>query len=212
MKATAKEARPGAAGEEGLLDLFAGRAFTVRALTLVCLFLLFAAALGPILAIYLLHEPERAIIVSDDGTVTIARLQRFKETLALPKIAAAQAARAMLDRTPNGIEDNDAIDLMFARAAKDKLADFLKAQGPIFREYGYHQKAEIAATEIAADPDGTYRARVTGQLIRAGVFNDAPKLDRINFTLVLYFFRNENAVVNRQYPLGVWNFDYRESR
>jgi hypothetical protein len=212
MRASAKEAGPGDAGEEGLLDLFATRAFTIRILALICLFLLVAAALGPILAIYLLHEPERAVIVNDDGTVTIARLQRFKEALALPKIAASQAARAMLDRTPGGIEDNDAVDLMFARAAKDKLAELLKAQGPIFRDYGYHQKAEIAATEIVADPDGTYRARVTGQLIRAGVFNDAPKLDRLNFTLVLYFFRNENAVVNRQYPLGVWNFDYLESR
>jgi len=212
MKSAAKETSQSDAGEEGLLDLFATRAFTVRALALACIFLLFAAALGPILAIYLLHEPERAVIVSDDGTVTIARLQRFKEALELPKIAAAQAARAMLDRTPSGIEDNDAIDLMFARAAKDKLADFLKAQGPIFRDYGYHQKAEIAATDITADPDGTYRAKVTGQLIRAGVFNDAPKLDRLNFTLVLYFFRNETAVVNRQYPLGVWNFDYLESR
>ena len=120
--------------------LFASRAFTVRVLALACLFLLFAAALGPLLAIYLLHEPERAVIVSDDGTVTIARLQRFQEALGLPKIAAGQAARAMLDRTPDGIEDNDAIDLMFSRTAKDKLAEFLKSQAAVFREYGYHQK------------------------------------------------------------------------
>ena len=212
MTAPANRPKSGDAGEEGLFDLFASRAFTVRVLALTCVFLLFATALGPVLTIYLLHEPERAVIVSDDGTVTIARLQRFRAALALPKIAAGQAARAMLDRTPAGIEDNDAIDLMFARTAKDKLADFLKAQRPVFREYGYHQKAEIAETEIVADSDGTYRARVTGQLIRTGVFNEEPKLDRLNFMLILYFFRNENAVVNRQYPIGVWNFDYSESR
>ena len=212
MNAPADKPASGGAGEEGLFDLFASRVFTVRLLGLACVFLLFAAALGPILTVYLLHAPERAVIVSDDGTVTIARLQRFREALALPKIAAGQAARAMLDRTPAGIEDNDTIDLMFSRTAKDKLADFLKAQEAVFREYGYHQKAEIAATEIVADPDGTYRARVTGQLIRTGVFNEGPKLDRLNFMLILYFFRNENAVVNRQYPLGVWNFDYSESR
>jgi hypothetical protein len=212
MKAPAHKPASGGAGEEGLFDLFASRVFTVRLLGLACLFLLFAAALGPILTVYLLHEPERAVIVSDDGTVTIARLQRFREALALPKIAAGQAVRAMLDRTPAGIEDNDTIELMFSRTARDKLADFLKAQEAVFREYGYHQKAEIAGTEIVADPDGTYRARVTGQLIRTGVFNEGPKLDRLNFMLILYFFRNENAVVNRQYPLGVWNFDYSESR
>jgi hypothetical protein len=212
MSAPANKATSGDAGEEGLFDLFASRVFTIRVLALSCILLLFAAALGPILAIYLLHEPERAVIVSDDGTVTIARLQRFREALGLPKIAAGQAARALLDRTPAGIEDNDAIDLMFSRAAKDKLAEFLKSQGPVFREYGYHQKAEIAATEIVADSDGTYRARVTGQLIRTGVFDEAPKLDRLNFMLILYFFRNENAVVNRQYPIGIWNFDYSESR
>lgn len=212
MKPLAKAPRRGEAGEEGLFDLFASRAFTVRVLVLTCLGLAVAAALGPILAIYLLHEPERAVIVSDDGTVTIARLQRFKEALALPKIAAEQAARAMLDRTPAGIEDTDAIDLMFSRSARGKLTDFVKGQREVFQEYGYHQKAEIAATEVVADPDGTYRARVTGQLIRAGVFEGTAKLDRLNFTLVLYLFRNEQAVANKQYPLGVWNFDYHESR
>jgi hypothetical protein len=212
MTAATSKAKSGAAGEEGLFDAFASRAFTVRVLALACVFLLFAAALGPLLTVYLLHEPERVVIVSEDGTVTIARLQRSREALGLPKIAAGQAARAMLDRTTGGIEDTDAIDLMFSRTAKEKLTEFVKSQAAVFREYGYHQKVEIAATEIAADTDGSYRARVTGQLIRAGVFNDTPKLDRLNFTLVLYFFRNESAVINRQYPLGVWNFDYSESR
>lgn len=212
MTAATSKVNSGAAGEEGLFDAFASRAFTVRVLALACVFLLFAAALGPLLTVYLLHEPERVVIVSEDGTVTIARLQRSREALGLPKIAAGQAARAMLDRTTGGIEDTDAIDLMFSRTAKEKLTEFVKSQAAVFREYGYHQKVEIAATEIAADTDGSYRARVTGQLIRAGVFNDTPKLDRLNFTLVLYFFRNESAVINRQYPLGVWNFDYSESR
>lgn len=212
MSAATAKTRTDEAGEEGLFDLFANRAFTVRVLALACLFLLFAAALGPLMTVYLLHEPERVVIVSEDGTVTIARLQRSREALGLPKIAAGQAARAMLDRTTGGIEDTDAIDLMFSRAAKEKLGDFVKSQAEVFREYSYHQKAEIAAIEVAADTDGSYRARVTGQLIRAGIFNDTPKLDRLNFTLVLYFFRNASAVVNRQYPLGVWNFDYSESR
>mgnify|MGYP001557715823 FL=1 len=101
---------------------------------------------------------------------------------------------------------------MFNPAGREKLTSLVKNQEPVFREYSYHQKAEIQTTEIAADPDGTYRAKVQGQLIRTGVFNQAPKLDKLNFSLVLFLFRNANAVVNRQYPLGVWNFDYSESR
>jgi hypothetical protein len=207
-----KPSQPSEAGEEGLFDLFASRAFTVRVLAVACLFFMLAAALGPILTLYLAHEPERVAVVEGDGTVTIARLQRYKDALAFDKLAATQAVRAMLDRTPEGIEDNDTVDLMFNQAGKDKLADLIKAQAPILREYGYHQKAEIQSTEIAADPDGSYRARVKGQLIRAGVFNQAPKLDRLGFTLILYLFHNRNADLNRQYPLGVWNFDYSESR
>jgi hypothetical protein len=207
-----KPSRPSEAGEEGLFDVFANRAFTVRILAVACLFFMLASALGPILALYVAHEPERVAVVGDDGTVTIARLQRFKEALAFQKIAANQAARAMLNRTPEGIEDADTIDLMFNQVGRDKLTDLMKSQAPILREYGYHQKAEIQSTEIAADPDGSFRARVKGQLIRAGVFNEAPKLDRLTFTLILYLFRNGNADLNRQYPLGVWNFDYSESR
>lgn len=199
-------------GEEGLFDHFTGRALTVRLLTVACLFFMAAAALGPMLALYLSHEPERVAVISEDGTVTITRLRRFKDALLLQKMAAAQAAHVLLDRTPEGVEDADTLDLMFNQAGKDKVAALAKAQAAVFREFGYHQKAEIESTEIAADPDGSFRARLKGQLIRAGVFNDEPKLDRLSFTLILYLFRNGNAEVNRQYPLGVWNFDYSESR
>ncbi|HWA09510.1 MAG TPA: hypothetical protein VG838_08685 [Opitutaceae bacterium] len=207
-----KPPRASDAGEEGLFDVFANRVFTIRILTVACLFFMLTSALGPILALYVAHEPERVAVVGDDGTVTIARLQRFKNALAFHKIAATQAARAILNRTPDGIEDTDTIEVMFNQAGRDKLADLIKSQASILKEYGYHQKAEIQSTEIAADPDGSYRARVKGQLIRAGVFNEAPKLDRLSFTLILYLFRNGNADLNRQYPLGVWNFDYSESR
>ena len=204
--------RPADTGEEGLLDLFANRVLTVRLLSVACLFFMLTSAIGPLVAVYLTHEPERVAVISEDGTVTIARLQRFQHALALQKLAANQAAYALLNRGPAGIEDNDTIDLMFNPAGKEKLANLLKTQEPVFREYGYHQKAEIQSTEITADPDGSFRARIQGQLIRAGVFNQAPKLDRLNFSLILFLFRNENAVANRHYPLGVWNFDYSESR
>jgi hypothetical protein len=199
-------------GEEGLFDAFANRVFTVRVLSVACLFLLLTSAVGPLVAVYLTHEPERALVIADDGTVTIARLQRFKDALSFQKLAANQAASALLNRNPTGGDDTDTVDLMFNAAGKDKLAALLKSQDAVFREYSYHQKAEIQTTEITADPDGSFRARLQGQLIRTGVFNQAPKLDKLNFTLILYLFRNPNAVSNRQYPLGVWNFDYSESR
>ena len=198
--------------EEGLFDAFANRVFTVRVLSVACLFFMFTSAIGPIVTVYLSHEPERVVVIADDGTVTIARLQRFKNALAFHKLAANQAAYALLNRSPSGLDDTDTVELMFNPAGKEKLASLVKNQEPTFREYSYHQKAEIQTTEIAADPDGSYRARVQGQLIRTGVFNQAPKLDKLNFTLVLFLFRNANAVANRQYPLGVWNFDYSESR
>jgi len=204
--------RPPETGEEGLLDLFANRAFTVRVLAVACLFFMLTSAVGPILALYVAREPERVAIVDSDGTVTLTRLQRYRDAFLFHKMAATQAARAMLNRTPDGVEDSDTIGLMFNQAGKDKLADLVKSQTPVLREFDYHQKAEIQSTEIAADPDGSYRARVKGQLIRAGVFNESPKLDRLNFTLLLYLFRNTNAALNKQYPLGVWNFDYSESR
>ena len=204
--------RPPETGEEGLLDLFASRAFTVRVLAVACLFFMLTSAVGPILALYVAREPERVAIVDSDGTVTLTRLQRYRDAFLFHKMAATQAARAMLNRTPDGVEDSDTVGLMFNQAGKDKLADLVKSQTPVLREFDYHQKAEIQSTEIAADPDGSYRARVKGQLIRAGVFNESPKLDRLNFTLLLYLFRNTNAALNKQYPLGVWNFDYSESR
>lgn len=204
--------KPADAGEEGIFDLFADRLLTVRMLSIACLFFMLTSAVGPLVAVYLTREPERVAVIGEEGTVTIARLQRFQHALAFHKLAANQAAYALLNRGPAGIEDTDTIDVMFNPSGKVKVTSLLKTQEPVFREYSYHQKAEIQSTEIAADPDGSFRARVQGQLIRTGVFNQAAKLDKLNFSLILSLFRNENAVVNRHYPLGVWNFDYSESR
>lgn len=198
--------------DEGLFDRLANRAFTVRILAAACLLFMLLSALGPLAAIYLLHEPERVAVAFGDGSVTITRLLRYQDALSWHKLTVNDDARAMLNRGPAGLDDTDLIDLCFNDKAKVKLAELLKNQEPVFREYGYHQKAEIESTEIAADPDGTFRARVMGQLIRTGVYNQALKGDTLRFTLILYLFRNENAVMNQKHPLGVWNFDYTESR
>lgn len=198
--------------DEGVLDRIANHVFTVRILAALVVIFMVAAAIGPIATVYLLHEPERVAIPAADGSVTITRLLRFKDAFAFHQLAAKQQALAMLNRGPEGIDDQDIIDLCFNAKAKDKLAGWLKDQASTFREYSYHQKAEIASIEIASDPDGSYRARVQGQLIRTGAFNNAPKIDSLKFTLILYLFRNDSAAVNQKYPLGVWNFDYSESR
>ena len=204
--------RPFTSDEEGLFDRLANRAFTVRLLAGACLLFMLLAALGPLATIYLLHEPERVALAFGDGTVTITKLQRYQEALDLQKLTANDDARAMLNRGPGGLDDTDLIELCFSPPAKAKLAEFTKSQDAVFRDYSYHQKAEIEATEIAADPDGSFRARLTGQLIRTGVYNQALKGDTLRFTLILYLFRNPNAALNQKYPLGVWNFDYTESR
>ncbi len=205
-------ARPFTPDEEGLIDRLASRAFTVRILAGACLFFMVLAALGPLVTVYLLHEPERVAVAFGDGTVTITKLQRYQEALDLLKLTANDDARAMLNRGPAGLDDPDLLELCFNTDARAKLADLVKNQDPVFQEYSYHQKVEIASTEIAADPDGTYRARLMGQLIRTGVYNQALKGDTLRFTLILYLFRNQNAALNQKYPLGVWNFDYTESR
>jgi hypothetical protein len=198
--------------DEGLFDRLANRALTVRLLAATCLVLMMLAALGPLATVYLLHEPERVAVAFGDGTVTITRLLRYQEALSWHKLVVNENARALLSRGPAGLDDQDMIELCFNDQAKAKLAELLKNQEPIFREYSYHQKPEIESTEIAADPDGTYRARIMGQLIRTGTYNNSLKGDTLRFTLILYLFRNQNAAINQKYPLGVWNFDYSESR
>lgn len=211
MKTSAK-AVPSLQTDEGVFDTLANRVLTVRVLAFACLFFAAVAVLGPLFVLYLAHEPQLVAIPNADGSVTITVLQRFKDAIAFHKIAANQAALSMLDRNPDGLDDTDVIDLMFNKQARDKLTTLLQNQQQTFHDYGYHQKAEIQSTEIAADPDGTFRARVMGQLIRTGTYNETAKLDKLNFTLILYLFRNKDAAINARYPLGVWNFDYSESR
>jgi hypothetical protein len=207
-----KPKKPGNHGEEGVFDVLANRALTVRLLVFTTVLFMAVSVIGPLLTVYICHEPQLVAIVNYTGSVTITPLQRFKDALAFHKIAANQATLAMLNRNPDGLDDTDLIDLMFNPKAHDKLTQLLQDQQPNFTEYSYHQKAEIQTTEIAADPDGSLRARVKGQLIRVGVFNDAAKLDRVSFTLILYLFRNNDAATNQKYPLGIWNFDYSEVR
>ena len=199
-------------GDEGVLDTLANRGMLIRGLALACLFFVLTSALGPIVTVYIMREPQNVAIPWEDGSVTITRLRRFDEAFAFHRLTANDVARAMLLRSPTGLDDPDTISLLFNEKARLKLEQLVKDQDATFRDYGYHQKCEIGSTEIASDPDGTFRARVKGQLIRTGVFNQQLKADRLNFTLIVSLFRNDKAAYNKKFPLGVWNFDYSESR
>lgn len=200
--------RPAPTGTEGALDTISKGVFGIRALSFLCLFLLFTNIVTPILIVQLLREPVYIIDPAADGSVTITRAQRFRDALFFVKQSAGQAARAMFLRGPRGLDDTDTIDLMFNRAAKDKLDALLQSEQSVFTMYGYHQKPELGTVEVAADPNGSFRAKVTGQLVRTGTFNGMAKEDAVPFTLILSFFRNNDVALNQRYPLGIWDFDY----
>jgi hypothetical protein len=200
------------ASDEGVFDILANRILSVRILMIACLFFMFTTALGPITTIYIMREPQTVVQVNGDGSVTISPQIRFRDAIAFHKVSANLDALTMLNRGPDGLDSMDIIDLCFNSDAKEKLKQLLDGQKALFTEFSYHQKAEISATDVIVDTDNTLRARVQGQLIRTGVFNGRPKLDSLKFEIIFSLFRNQDAATNQKYPIGVWDFDYRESR
>lgn len=152
----------------------------------------------------------RDYVTALDGADTVVRspLLRFTEARRVHGKEAQRAARAFLNRSPEGFDDPDLLEDMFLANAFEKARQHLTAEAEERAVKRLHQKAEIETTEILKTSEQGFLVEVTGQLVRAGVFQNRSFAETVPFKLSMRLLRNPDLTKNSRYLTAVSEFRY----
>jgi hypothetical protein len=167
-----------------------------------------AALIEPHFLIRSLKEREHVVVLDPAGTYHIAPLLRFADARGLHAQQSSLAATAFLERGPKGADHPELLDQLFLKPARDKARKQIESEAPEFKAKNRHQKPEIARIDILETRGDSVLTRVTGQLVRTGVFEGKTFSEALPFTLSLKMLRNPDMVQNGRFPTAAADFKY----
>ena len=188
--------------------LFADHAFAARMWALVAIGALVLAILQPYLLIKATHGRERVVVLDEAGTFSISPLLGFEESKTLHETMAMWATLALLQRNPRTFDFPELLQKIYLTDACGKANKDMLASRDEFEAKQLHQKVEVFKIDILRTREDQVIVKVTGQLVRSGVFERQPFIEAPQFALTLTLIRNPNMLVNKRYPLAVWTYDY----
>jgi hypothetical protein len=161
----------------------------------------------PYLLVQLMHQRERVVVLDTNGpTYSISPLMSFEEAKELHEAVALDAAQAMFNRGPAGLDRPDMLKVVFYQQVREKVERMVESENTEFRAKGFHQKLN-AVVKASTAADNSVVVNVAGQLIRTGVFEGRVLVETKKFNCNLTLLRNPNMLVNKRYPLAVCDFD-----
>jgi hypothetical protein len=153
-------------------------------------------------------QRERVVIIDPAETYYISPLLQFSEAKDLHAQQAELATVTFLERNPKDFDHPDLLRQMFLKPALQKAQDHRTREAVEFRSKQLHQKPEIAKIDILATRENEVLVTVSGQVIRAGVFQEKAFTEAFNFKLSFRLVRNPNMAANGRFPTAVADFKY----
>lgn len=185
------------------LSLFPNNTKAARFWFFLCCGLGLLALVQPFLIIEAMKNKERIIIMDESGTFHVAPLHKFEESAPMHDYLLTVATNALLARGPKGADNPPLQKQLFYQQGYDKIESFYLQEAGHFSNKSIHQKAEIKNIKVLKTSDTTVLARVYGQLIRIGTFEERKFTDVKNFALQLTLYRNPRMGSNGRLPLIV---------
>ena len=171
---------------------------------------LFGAA-QPYYLVNKFKQRERVVIIDPAGTYYISPLLDFQEAKEFHAQQSTLAATAFMERNPTGFDNPELLKRMFLKSACDKAFKQLAIDASEFKSKQLHQKAEIAKIEILETREDFVMTKVSGQLVRTGIFDQKAFSEAIPFTLAFKMRRNPDMAKNGRFPTAVSDFKYEPS-
>lgn len=157
-------------------------------------------------------QRERVVVIDPANTFYVSPLLKFQEAKDLHAQQSTLATLALLDRGPKGFNQEELLKQMFLKRAFEKASSHRLVEEPEFKAKQLHQKAEISKIEILNTREDFVLTQVTGQLIRAGIFQEKTFTESVPFKLSLKLQRNPNMIQNGRFPTAVRDFKYEAIR
>ena len=193
-----------------VLRLFADHGWAARIWFVIAVIAVAAAFIQPFFIISAIRTKERVVILDETGTFHVSPLLNFEDATKLQTSQTLLACIALLEKNPTGFDYPELLQKMFlpdalakAKAMQAQQADELKAKQ-------IHQKVEVQRLDVLQTRNDEVLVEATGQLVRLGLFNDAPFTESVKFRARFTLLRNPNLTVNGRFPLAVWKFQFEQ--
>lgn len=179
--------------------------------------LLCIVAFQPVWLTAMHRQRERFVIQNGAGSYTVAPALTFDEATDLHEDCGFQAARALLDRSPEGARRPAELDRWFlddpnssgGTGVRAKAGELISREAAEFQSKQFFQQMNLTdPVKVIVMGERTVKVLLSGQLIRTGVFQGRPHIETRRFSLQLILVRNPNMMLNNRPPLAVWDFDY----
>jgi len=193
-----------------VLQLFADHGWAARVWFLIAVIAVAAAFVQPFFIISAFRTQERVVILDETGTYHISPLLNFEDATKLQTSQTLLACLALLEKNPNGFDYPELLEKLYLPDALLQAKAIQTAQAQELTAKQIHQKVEVFRLDVLQTRNGQVLVEVTGQLIRVGLFNDAPFTEAIKFHARFTLLRNPNLTANGRFPLAVWKFQFEQ--
>lgn len=179
---------------------------------LCALVVLIAAALDRYHLVNAFKQRERVVIIDPAGTFYVSPLLKFDDANELHAQQSTLATVAFLQRNPKDFDNPELLKQMFLKSAHEKAQAQRSSEEAEFKAKQLHQKPEIARIDVLETRTDAVLTKVSGQIVRNGIFQDKAFTEAIAFSLKLKLQRNPNMVENGRFPTAVKDFNYETTR
>jgi len=154
------------------------------------------------------NRREHVVIIDPAHTYYVSPLLNFEEAKDLQAEQATLATIAFLERNPKDFDHPELLKKTFLKPALAKAQGLRDRELVEFRSKQLHQKSEIAQIDMLGTRENEVLVKVTGQVIRNGIFQDKVFSEAFPFALRLRLVRNPNMAANGRFPTAVADFKY----
>lgn len=190
------------------VDIFVSQNRQAQAWFLIACLATLSAIATPIWITQNLSHAIKVVLVDKAANVFYVDAIDMEEATELHSLQSELVALAFLNRNPNGFDLDHLLKRLFLVAAHKKAAAQWESEAREMQLKSLHQKPEIETIEVLEVRPNFIFTRVTGHLVRNGVFQGRTFSESLAFTLDLKLQRNNDISRSDRYPLTVSDFKY----
>ncbi|MBV9671868.1 MAG: hypothetical protein JO076_03470 [Verrucomicrobia bacterium] len=179
---------------------------TVRLLWIGLLVSLAANIFVPVYVISIMKRPEKVALLDGTESLIIAPLVPPEESREIIETLSIWAAKAYLDRGPQGFDMPETLARVFLPQAAKRANEEFKTVAEECAKKNIHQKVEIGRIDLQHLQNGVIVSRVVGQLLTRAQVGDEEISEPQPITLDLKLVRNPYLGRNQRYPYAVQDY------
>ena len=146
------------------------------------------------------------VVVADENAYTTRKSEDLMGSESIHEAQAELAVQSIFNRSPIGLDSPNRVQKLFRVEAYEKLMQLVEDEMPEFERKSIHQKVGISKIDLLQLKDKSIKVAVEGQLIRAGVFAEAPIVEVLDLKVKMLFVDNPSLAGNGGYPTLVRDF------